>query len=223
MCNVPIEISLEEIKSKEEYNINKVREMFQRLEFKSLMNKVGKSNEEETVEEEISYNNIVSIEEFKGLKDNIIEYKENKLYLYFELEDIVLFSKSRIKTLYANFKDEVYRIDFETLLKDTKEEFIEVCKEIFESEEIEKITYDSKNPRTVLRKLGIEFNGINFDINLAAYLIDPVRKEYEISSLASEYLFKNINREDEYLKIKEVNIMPKLYKVLEEKNKKSKI
>lgn len=223
MCNVPIEISLEEIKSKEEYNINKVREMFQRLEFKSLMNKVGKSNEEETVEEEISYNNIVSIEEFKGLKDNIIEYKENKLYLYFELEDIVLFSKSRIKTLYANFKDEVYRIDFETLLKDTKEEFIEVCKEIFESEEIEKITYDSKNPRTVLRKLGIEFNGINFDINLAAYLIDPVRKEYEISSLASEYLFKNINREDEYLKIKEVNIMPKLYKVLEEKIKKQNI
>ncbi|MCW6111665.1 DNA polymerase I [Clostridium sporogenes] len=219
MCNVPIEISLEEIKSKEEYDINKVREMFQRLEFKSLMNKVGKSNEEETVEEEISYKNIVSIEEFKGLKDNIIEYKENKLYLYFELEDIVLFSKSRIKILYVSFKDEVYRIDFETLLKDTKEEFIEVCKEIFESKEIKKITYDSKNPRTVIRKLGIEFNGINFDINLAAYLIDPVRKEYEISSLASEYLFKNINREDEDLKIKEVNIMPKLYKVLEEKIK----
>ncbi|MDU1322473.1 MAG: DNA polymerase I [Clostridium botulinum] len=219
MCNVPIDMSLEEIKSKEEYDINKVREMLQRLEFKSLMNKVGKSNEEETVEEEISYKNIVSIEEFKGLKDNIIEYKENKLYLYFELEDIVLFSKSRIKILYVSFKDEVYRIDFETLLKDTKEEFIEVCKEIFESKEIKKITYDSKNPRTVLRKLGIEFNGINFDINLAAYLIDPVRKEYEISSLASEYLFKNINREDEDLKIKEVNIMPKLYKVLEEKIK----
>ncbi len=46
-----------------------------------------------------------------------------------------------------------------------------------------------------------------------------MRKEYEISSLASEYLFKNINREDEFLRIKEVNIMPNLYKVLEEKIK----
>ncbi|MGO5066023.1 MULTISPECIES: DNA polymerase I [unclassified Clostridium] len=219
MCNVPIDMSLEDIKSKEEYDINKVREMFQRLEFKSLINKIGRGNEEETVEEEVSYKNIVSLEEFKDLKNNIIKYKENDLYLYFELEDIALFSKSRIKTLYANFKDEVYRIDFEMLIKNTKEQFIEVCREIFESKEIKKITYDAKNPRTILRKLGIEFNNIKFDINLAAYLIDPVRKEYEISSLASEYLFKNINREDEILKIKEVNIMPKLYKVLEEKIK----
>lgn len=61
-------MSLEDIKSKEEYDINKVREMFERLEFKSLMNKVGKSDEEETVEEEVSYKNIVSLEEFKDLK-----------------------------------------------------------------------------------------------------------------------------------------------------------
>lgn len=137
-------MSLEDIKSKEEYDINKVRKMFERLEFKSLMNKVGKSDEEETVEEEVSYKNIVSLEEFKDLKNNIIKYKENDLYLYFELEDIVLFSKSRIKTLYANFKDEVYRIDFEMLLNNTKEQFIEVCKEMFEGKEIKKITYDAK-------------------------------------------------------------------------------
>ncbi len=99
------------------------------------MNKIGKSNEEETVEQEVSYKNIVSLEEFKDLKNNIIKYKENDLYLYFELEDIVLFSKSRVKILYANFKDEVYRIDFEMLLNNTKEQFIEVCKEIFESKE----------------------------------------------------------------------------------------
>ncbi len=138
-------MSLEDIKSKEEYDINKVRKMFERLEFKSLMNKVGKSDEEETVEEEVSYKNIVSLEEFKVLKNNIIKYKENDLYLYFELEDIVLFSKSRIKTLYANFKDEVYRIDFEMLLKNTKEQFIEVCKEIFESKEIKKLPMMQKS------------------------------------------------------------------------------
>ncbi|WP_409068808.1 DNA polymerase I [Clostridium sp. FAM 1755] len=217
--NVPIEMSLQEIKSKEDYDINKVRDMFQKLEFKSLINKVGKSNEKETEEEKVSYKNIVSIEEFKDLKDNIIKYKVDKLYLYFELEDIALFSKSKITTLYINFKDEVYKIDFQTLLNNDKEEFIKMCKELFESKENEKITYDSKNPRTILRKLGIEFSGIRFDINLAAYLIDPVRKEYEIASLASEYLFKNINREDEDLKIKETNIMPKLYEVLEEKIK----
>lgn len=219
ICNVPIEMSLQEIKSKEDYDINKVRDMFQKLEFKSLINKVGKSNEKETEEEKVSYKNIVSIEEFKDLKDNIIKYKVDKLYLYFELEDIALFSKSKITTLYINFKDEVYKIDFQTLLNNDKEEFIKMCKELFESKENEKITYDAKNPRTILRKLGIEFSGIRFDINLAAYLIDPVRKEYEIASLASEYLFKNINREDEDLKIKETNIMPKLYEVLEEKIK----
>ncbi len=82
ICNVPIDMSLEDIKSKEEYDINKVRKMFERLEFKSLMNKVGKSDEEETVEEEVSYKNIVSLEEFKDLKNNIIKYKENDLYLY---------------------------------------------------------------------------------------------------------------------------------------------
>ncbi|EJO5346454.1 DNA polymerase I [Clostridium botulinum] len=222
MCNVPIEISLEEIKSKEDYDIDKVREMFQRLEFRSLISKIGK-DQEETLEEEISYKNIVSIEEFKVLRDNIIKHKENNLYLYFELENIVLFSKSKIKKLYINFQDKVYMIEFETLLNDNKEEFIKECRVIFETEEIKKITYDAKNPKTTLRKLGIEFNSIKFDINLAAYLIDPVRKEYEIYSLASEYLFKNINKEDEILKIKECNIMPKLYKVLEEKIKKQNI
>ncbi|MDU6878590.1 DNA polymerase I [Clostridium tepidum] len=219
MCNVPIEMSLEEIKSKEDYDINKVRDMFQKLEFKSLINKIGKGNEKETKEEKVSYKNVISIEEFKGLKDNIIKYKKDKLYLYFELEDISLFSKSKITRLYINFKDEVYKVDFQALLNNDKEEFIKICKEIFENKDSEKITYDAKNPQTTLRKLGIEFNGIRFDINLAAYLIDPVRKEYEIASLASEYLLKNINSEDEDLKIKEVNIMPELYKVLEEKIK----
>ncbi|MCR1935290.1 DNA polymerase I [Clostridium tepidum] len=219
MCNVPIEMSLEEIKSKEDYDINKVRDMFQKLEFKSLINKIGKGNEKETKEEKVSYKNVISIEEFKGLKDNIIKYKKDKLYLYFELEDISLFSKSKITRLYINFKDEIYKVDFQALLNNDKEEFIKICKEIFENKDSEKITYDAKNPQTTLRKLGIEFNGIRFDINLAAYLIDPVRKEYEIASLASEYLLKNINSEDEDLKIKEVNIMPELYKVLEEKIK----
>ncbi len=126
MCNVPIEMSLEEIKSKEDYDINKVRDMFQKLEFKSLINKIGKGNEKETKEEKVSYKNVISIEEFKGLKDNIIKYKKDKLYLYFELEDISLFSKSKITRLYINFKDEIYKVDFQALLNNDKEEFIKI-------------------------------------------------------------------------------------------------
>lgn len=219
MCNVPIEISLDEIKSKEDYDINKVREMFQKLQFKSLLNKIGKDSVEEVSDEKVTYKDIVSIDEFKSLKDNIIKHKENDLYVYFKLDNVVLFFKSEIKILYINFINNIYKIDFESFLKDKREDFIGICKEIFENEEIKKITYDSKNPTTILRKLGIEFNGIKFDVNLAAYLIDPVRKEYKMFSLASEYLFKNINEEDENLKIKEVNIMPQLYKMLEEKIK----
>ena len=86
---------------------------------------------------------------------------------------------------------------------------------------IKKTGHDLKKLKVVLSKTGLIFNGLNFDIMIAAYLLNPSRTSYALEDLALENLGEFIRQGS--LEAKETlaliaRLKPQLMKALEEKN-----
>ena len=60
--------------------------------------------------------------------------------------------------------------------------------ELFESASVGKVGHDVKSGWTLLRRSGFMPRGLAFDTALAAYLLDPIRGNYTVASLAKEHL-----------------------------------
>ncbi|AGK96949.1 DNA polymerase I [Clostridium pasteurianum] len=216
ITNVPIEIDLESIKSKDNFDVKAVRKMFLKLEFKSLMNKIPDSEEEEAViEVKADYEVLDTIEKLKKFTSSV----KDAIYILFENENENVYSKSVIKKIYVNLQDKNYVIDYDKLFKADSEELKLVLKSVFENEEIDKIIHDAKIPYTILDKIGISLKGLIFDTKIAAYLIDPAKSEYQLNGLIRDSLNIDIKDEDELLRVKEVQYLKAIYEDLSAKIK----
>lgn len=67
-------------------------------------------------------------------------------------------------------------------------------KEVFESTTIRKTGHDVKSDIQVLKKHGISLQGIDFDVMIAAYLLDPGKRDYGIDILSTEWLKRDMPR-----------------------------
>lgn len=76
---------------------------------------------------------------------------------------------------------------------------LDALRPVFENVAIEKYGHDIKSDYLALMDLGIDLNGVKFDTFIAAYLINPARRNYELSDLAYEYLTLKIPSEEELL------------------------
>lgn len=219
VTNVPIEIDLESIKSKESFDIKSVREMFVRLEFRSLMNKIPDLPEAEIHDSindvEVDY---IFIDNLEGLKKFVSTIKDI-VYIIFENENEQVYSRSTINKIYFNSQNQNYVVDFQKLFKDNIEELKESMKAVFESENIKKVIHDAKVSCTILEKMNISLKGLLFDTKIAAYLIDPARSQYELNELIRDNLGVNIKEEDQQIKIKNVQYLKSVYEDLSEKIK----
>ncbi|MFT8312744.1 MAG: DNA polymerase I [Clostridium sp.] len=216
ITSVPIEIDLEAIKSKDSFDVKAVREMFLKLEFKSLMNKIPDSEQEEDViEVKVDYKVVDTIEGIKSLASS----SKDTMYLLFENENENVYSKSAIKKIYVNLQDKNYIIDYDQIFKTDSEELKLILKSVFENEEIDKIIHDAKISYTILDKIGISLKGLIFDTKIAAYLIDPAKSEYKLNGLIRDSLNIDIKDEDELLRVKEVQYLKAIYEDLSAKIK----
>lgn len=216
ITDVPIEIDLEAIKSKESFDVKAVREMFGRLEFKSLMNKFHPSEEEETKSDiKVEYEIIDTLESLKEL----IASMKGTLYLLFENENENVYSKSDITKIYLHTEDKNYVVDYNKIDDDTPRELIVELKKVFEDKNIDKVIHDAKIPYTILGKLGISLKSLIFDTKIAAYLINPAKSEYQLNGLIRDILKIDIRDEDELIKVKEVQYLKAIYEDLKEKIK----
>ena len=112
----------------------------------------------------------------------LLEQKETnneKLIIKKEIEAISIYSKKTSKVYYI-------------LVNNNLEKF----KEIFESTEIVKCGYELKEDIILLKQIGIEAKNMNFDIKIAAYILNSVTNQYSMKTLADTYLNINI---DDYL------------------------
>ncbi|MFQ5966177.1 MAG: DNA polymerase I [Acidimicrobiia bacterium] len=68
------------------------------------------------------------------------------------------------------------------------EDRLELLAPILSDPEVTKVTHDAKGLIRVLWASGIEPAGLSFDVALAAYLLNPGSRSYELEDLASRYL-----------------------------------
>lgn len=201
--NVPIEENLESLKKKE-WNKRAVLEKFKELKFNRYIERfnlndngdANNSTNKETKELfEIEQLDIQS-KETEELINNI---KENKEIIYY-LDKVSTSNssniiKKEIKSISIIIENKVYYIN-------NVIQMLEKLKEIFENAEIRKVSYKMKEDYVILKEHGITMENLNFDVEIAAYLLNPTANKYMLESLSFDYLELDIN---EYMSNKEVN------------------
>ncbi|MCY6354945.1 DNA polymerase I [Clostridium sp. ZS2-4] len=222
MTDVPVDIDLEEIKSKEAYDLEAVKKIFEKLQFKSLLDKfddnkeqikedIHKEIEAEIKDIHIEFENIKTLVEFSDL----IKIIQEKIYLKFEFLDSNIYSKVKFDKIYLRLKEKVYVIYVNEMLDEDREKAIGLLGNLFANEEVEKVCHDMKMAYVVLNKYNIKAKGIKFDTKIAAYLIEPSSKDYILKDMIEAKLKDAIAGDEEEIRVKEAYYIKPIYEELE--------
>lgn len=215
ITDVPVDIDLESIKSKEEFDIKGIRELFYKLQFKSLLEKVEKinGNANEAKDEPIVNAEYTDINKVSDLNQLIIDLEKSLVYALFDVKDTNVFSKLYLNKIYLNYEGNNYSINIQKLINENMEETIQWLKQVFQVSQGKIISHSVKNAYSAMLKLGIDLSLINFDTEIAAYLIESSKSEYSLKTLVEEYLRESFQGEDENLFVNGLSFLPKLYEV----------
>ena len=188
--NVPIEETIQSLERKE-WNNEAVLSKFKELKFNRYIERFNLKQEETSIKTETKDLFEIKEIEIKDIDTIISKIKENKQIIYYldkesQKESTNIINK-KVKAISIILENTVYYISIES-----QEEIIKF-KEIFESKEIEKVSYKIKEDYIILRELGINMQNLSFDIEIAAYLLNPTASKYVIENLANDYLSLDIN------------------------------
>jgi DNA polymerase I len=179
----PVEVVLPEIEYNG-YSYDKVKSIFKELGFNSLLDKMEPNGiESQQVElEKIQY---------EIAKDITKEMLSDHVSLYVEiLEDN--YHLAPILGLAIVNDNGTYFIETETALNSS------LFKEWAEDESKSKTVYDAKGTEVSLMKRGIHLKGIQFDLLVASYILNPSESLDDIASVARRYNELNVQSNDEF-------------------------
>jgi len=188
VCDLPLNVKLEDLRTKE-WNKEKLYEILVQLEFKSIIKRLGLS-------EEVQF-------EFVQQLTNIHDVEQKKLESISQIrsKDISLMFVPEEKCFY------VYDKESNTVFV-TRERHL--VKEILKSESV-KIVYDLKN---MFHELCLE-NTDNIrnceDVMVASYVLDSTRSSYNIETLFVSYLNTDIEGVKKDKKIVSVVLLKRLW------------
>lgn len=189
--NVPLETTLEELKI-QPWDNEKVYEIFKKLRFNRYIERFNLSSQNQEPEKpQIEIQEIQTKEKLEVIINKIKE--ENKMFYYLGKEtsnNQELIIKEVAKNISICIENVVYYIDL-------KKFSIEELKEIFEDANIEKYGYKLKKDYILLKEQNITIKNIKYDIEIAAYILNPTKSKFEIEELAIEEMQFEI---EEYLK-----------------------
>lgn len=166
----PIEFKAEDVLIKE-YNEPELLKIFKELEFNKLISRLNLTDEvKETPKKEIAF------ESFTGkLSDLAEELKKASL--------CGIYVTDNFEAIGISFEDRAYSVLQNNFDEDEFNGFLKV---LF-SNEIKKTCHDAKKICVKLLEYGIEAEGFEFDVALAAYLLAPTSKSFELSNVCEEY------------------------------------
>ncbi|MFW6007456.1 MAG: DNA polymerase I [Halanaerobiales bacterium] len=160
--DVPLKINLEDC-IREKPELNEVKDIFENLEFDSLLDRFV--TKKEISSKDIS---IKKIEHKQGIDDLITKINKKKVMAF----EIILYdydnplTTSSDKILFSVGDRQIYSIslnDFE----------LDVLSPVWEDKNIKKYILHAKESMVFLKKQEIELKGLKFDPLLAAYLLNP--------------------------------------------------
>ncbi|RLI96401.1 MAG: DNA polymerase I, partial [Candidatus Aenigmatarchaeota archaeon] len=199
ICQVPVELNLEKLKVKAP-DKEKLLDIFKKLEFKELIEKLGLSDCQ-------SSEKLPGSKEIEKTNHKIeVKLRQEPLFLWWENEG----NRRRLFISSSRGKSFVFSLDEDSFDKVTFSQL----KNLLESGKYLKIGHDLKNLLVKLKILGIGINSIKFDTAVAAYLINPSSGNYSLENLSRYYLEENISSTGENGSIK-IKFIKKLYPALE--------
>jgi len=210
--DVPVDFDEKAMKSKDP-DKEKLREIFQELEFKSFLFRLNNGDEiPEKKPEIVEQGSLFSgpdtgIVKTNNIRKNIKSIPHNYILVDTTEKQKTLISKLNEQNQFCfdtettgldTIKDELIGISFcceshEAYWlavdedKEKSEEVLEKFKPVFENEKIKKIGQNLKFDIKVLRKRGVAVKGTLFDTMIAHYLIKPEGK-HGLNDLAEDYL-----------------------------------
>ncbi len=180
---VPIQDTLENFKV-EEWDKPKVLEIFKELNFNRYIDRFSLRGETETKEQPKDLFKIVD----KSKKEVIDLIKEQKQMIYYvhteednQPEKII---KEKIVGL-AIFNKETQEATYVTI---TQEKELQDFRTIWEDTTIKKIGINLTNTYILLKQEGIELKGMEYDIAIASYILNPANNKLTIEQLMEPYL-----------------------------------
>lgn len=209
--NSPIEENLEEMKV-EEWNKEKVLELFKKYRFNRYIDRFSLREETEKEDQAIQF----EIKEINGKQelDELVETlkKQDKFIYYFGLKDKTegngYIIPKEIISISICLENTVYYYEFEN----KQNEFIQAFSTIFEEKKL--IGYELARDYILLKQMEITPKHFGFDIKIAAYLLNPASSKYPLDGLSmsyagidvADYLAQNgVKEEKEQLTLFETN------------------
>ncbi|MGM0471867.1 MAG: DNA polymerase I [Bacillota bacterium] len=176
--DVPVEYDLEQCKL-EEPDQEQLIEVFDRLEFNTLLKEFGGHQVLETPED---YKVITDIAQLGKLMADLAEV--DRFSFKFNFSSTEPYQQEVVGLAVATSQQSYYLDGRELEI----EQAVAKLKPYFISNDLEKLSIHSKANLTYLLEQGIEVEGLKFDPLVAAYLLEPSAKEQDLATILGDYL-----------------------------------
>jgi len=218
-CDVPIKIDWDKFRL-DSFSEEKAIELFQDLEFRSLLNKLKQiKNLHQNINEEVpidkfqrnqiqkKYKLIDSDKDFKNFLEEL--EKQQSFAIDTETEGLDPLNTQLLGLSFCWKNNEAYYLHLNTGAKQSHDLFnyqqtsniahnwIIQLKDILENEEIKKYGHNLKFDWRALKNNSIDLKGIHFDTLLASYLLHPETRQHNLDSVSLRELgWEKISTED---------------------------
>ncbi|MBU1131736.1 DNA polymerase I [Patescibacteria group bacterium] len=176
--DVPLDFKLREC-ALQPYRKTAVFEIFQQLEFTSLLSRLPDFGEAETVEEKKKINNhqyihVSQVEEFEKF---LAELKKEKLFVFdTETSGLDIFESKLLGISFCWKERLAYYVEANPI-------FLEKLKPIFADKKIKKCGHNLKFDAEILKQLDFEIENLFFDTMIASYLLSPGTRTHNLDNL----------------------------------------
>ncbi len=175
--NVPLDFAIEDAAVKP-YNTERLTELYTNLEFSVFLKKLG--NEDTAPKMDFYPVELDYADYIKALAD----CGDTLVYKLFELNgELCAFAFLSQGRIY--------------FVKDSGTAIAQALLQYIESKDIVKVSSDIKGDMVCLNRYGVEWSDSYFDVSVAAYILNPLKNSYDISSTALEFLSVNLKDDKE--------------------------
>ncbi|TFB25000.1 DNA polymerase I [Filobacillus milosensis] len=176
----PIEINVNQL-SYEGYQSRDLIELFKTYGFKSLMGRI-EGSEEEVEREDITF------EKVNQFSTDLISSEDN--YLIMEMLEDNYHEGDILGFALVNDQGQFY-IPTEVALNSAE------FKAWVEDEKQSKIVADTKRLKVALKWRGLDLKGVEFDLILASYIVNPSNNNHDLPSIAQSYGLVDVSYDEE--------------------------
>ncbi len=162
------------------YKVDDLVEFYQRMEFHSLIKRL------DTPAEEKADITIQEINEEKALKNTFAK----KNFLYLEAFGYNYHLAQKLGFAWINDKGAFY-MDYETAIQSNE------FKAFLQSTEYRKSTFDLKRMKVCLMQDGLDIDGVDFDLLLAAYVLNPSNTKEDFKVIVQNFDYHDVPYEEE--------------------------